>query len=139
MFNPSREQVRIFFTTVLKKHHQNDILTPIENQALNWVLKHPEYHEDLLNPDNQHKDYQVENGQTNPFLHLSMHLAIQEQINIDSPPGIKAIAQKLIQRYGEHEAHHKIMEALGLVIWEAQRHGAPMNNERYLELLEKLV
>lgn len=139
MFNPSREQVRMFFMEVLRKHREKSVLTTLEHHALTWVLEHPEYHEVLSNPDSQAADYTVEQGQTNPFLHLSMHLAIQEQINIDSPPGIRDIAQKLENRYGQHEAFHKIMEALGLVIWEAQRHQAPLSNERYLELLQKLI
>lgn len=35
----------------------------------------------------------------------------------------------------QHAAAHIIMEALGEVIWEAQRLGTPLNNERYIELI----
>ena len=36
-----------------------------------------------------HKDYLPEMGDTNPFLHMSMHMAIKEQLSIDQPAGIR--------------------------------------------------
>jgi len=137
MFNPSPAQVRQFFTDAWRKHREQLPLTPLETMAVDWALQHPEYRADLENPEAQHADYSVEAGRTNPFLHLSMHLAISEQLSIDQPPGIRAAWQKLAAARGEHEAMHVVMECLGQVIWEAQRLGAPLNNETYLELIRK--
>ncbi|SRR5690625_1610440 len=137
MFNPSREQVRQFFTEAWRKHRHEEILTPLESMALDWMLEHPEYQADLESPGAAEQDYSVEQGQTNPFLHLSMHLAIAEQLSIDQPPGIRAAYQRLAARSDAHDAAHRIMEALGQVVWEAQRSGTPPDSERYLELIRR--
>ena len=137
MFNPTREQVRQFFSEAWQKHRQGGVLTPMETMAVNLIEEHPEYHADIEDPENIGADYSVEQGRTNPFLHLSMHLAINEQLSIDHPPGIKAAYNGLLSAHGPHEAAHIVMEALGEVVWEAQRLGTPFNSEHYLELIRR--
>ncbi|MDY3331627.1 MAG: DUF1841 family protein [Pelistega sp.] len=137
MFNPTRDQVREFFISTWQKHLDKSVLSPLESIALKWILEHPEYQDLLSSPEAKQQDFTVSGGQTNPFLHLSMHLAIEEQVSINSPPGIKAIYEQLSQRRNPHEAMHEIMECLGQVIWESQRLGTPLNNELYIELLQK--
>lgn len=137
MFNPSRDQVRQFFIEAWQKYRHKQLLSPLENMAVNLVQQHSEYHELLDDPEAIEQDFTVEKGQTNPFLHLSMHLAIQEQLSIDQPPGIKAAHDRLVATLDPHEAAHRIMEALGEVIWEAQRLNKPLDNERYIELIHK--
>jgi hypothetical protein len=141
IFNPTREEVRRFFCDTWKKRVNNQILDSMENIAGNWMQQHPEYHQLLTDPESAlEQDYTPERGETNPFLHLSMHLSISEQISIDQPPGIREVAEKLTQKLGsEHEAQHRIMECLGQVMWEAQREGKPLDPESYLESLKKLV
>ncbi len=135
MFNPSRDQVRQFFVEAWQKHLGQHILTPLETMAVQLMEQHPEYHQDLSDPDVLQQDYSVQQGKSNPFLHLSMHLAIDEQLSIDQPPGIKAAHQQLLLSHSPHDASHIIMEALGEVLWESQRLGTPLNNERYIELI----
>lgn len=137
MFNPSRDQVRQFFSQAWHKHRNDQVLTPLEAMALDWILEHPEYHADLESDTALDTDYTVEKGRTNPFLHLSMHLAIAEQLSIDQPPGIRAAYQSLASRLGAHEAAHTIMECLGQVVWESQRNGTPLNSDTYLELIRR--
>ncbi|MFA7437085.1 DUF1841 family protein [Castellaniella sp.] len=137
MFNPSKEQVRSFFTEAWRKRCTGGVLTPLETMAVELVEQHPEYHADLQDPEAAARDYPVEAGRTNPFLHLSMHLAIREQVSIDHPPGIRAAWTLLRTRLGEHDAEHIIMEALGEVVWEAQRMGTPFDNAHYLELIRR--
>jgi len=139
MFNPSREQVRLFFTQAWAKHRQSGVLTPLESMAVDWMLRHPEYHTALEDPDAVEADFPVEAGQTNPFLHLSMHLAISEQLSIDQPPGIKAAHEQLLASRDPHAAAHEIMECLGEVVWEAQRLGTPFSNEGYLDLIRRRI
>ena len=141
IFNPTREEVRRFFCDTWKKKSDKHVLDSMETLAGDWMEQHPEYHALLLDPEGAlEQDYSPERGETNPFLHLSMHLSISEQISIDQPPGIRAVAEKLSQKLGsEHEAQHRIMECLGQVMWEAQREGKPLNPENYLEALKKLV
>ena len=137
MFNPSRDQVREFFVETWRKHRANELLTPLESMALDWVIEHPEYHPDLESPEANQAEYPVEKGRTNPFLHLSMHLAIAEQLSIDHPRGIRAVYQKLVNRGDAHQAAHEIMECLGQVVWEAQRLGTPLDSEAYIELIRQ--
>jgi hypothetical protein len=137
MFNPSRDQARQFFIEAWRKHNTAEILTPLEDMAAQWIVQHPEYHADFERPDALEADFPVEHGKTNPFLHLSMHLAIAEQLSIDQPPGIKAVYRQLLATHDEHQAVHEIMECLGEVVWEAQRLGTPFNNETYLDLIRR--
>ena len=137
MFNPSREQVRRFFIEAWQKRQKNGVLTPLETMAADLIAMHPEYENDLQNPEALSENYSVEQGRTNPFLHLSMHLAIAEQISIDHPPGIRAAFAKLAARHGEHDAIHEIMECLGQVVWESQRLGTELDNDAYVELIER--
>ena len=135
MFAPSQEQVRRFFCDAWAKHLAGQPLTPLEAQAADWIAGHPEYHGDLADVDAAiARQYTVEEGRTNPFLHLSMHLSITEQVSIDQPRGIKAAIEKLAHRLGSmHEAHHVAMEALGEMVWASQRSGQPFDGQAYIE------
>jgi Domain of unknown function (DUF1841) len=137
MFNPSRDQVREFFIETWRKHKAAEVLTPLEAIALDWIIEHPEYYADFENDQAMTTDYSVDKGRTNPFLHLSMHLAIAEQLSIDHPPGIWAAYQQLVNRSDAHQAAHEIMECLGQVVWEAQRLGTPLDSDSYIELIRQ--
>jgi hypothetical protein len=119
------------------------VLTPLEGVAIDWILRHPEYQAELQDADAAaERDYRIEDGRTNPFLHLSMHLAIAEQLSIDQPTGIRAAYAKLAARLGDdHAAAHEVMECLGEVVWTAQRAVPPLPAEeisaRYLDCLER--
>jgi hypothetical protein len=139
MFDPSRDQVRDFFFDVWAKSRAGAPLTALESMALALVLEHPEYHEILSDRERyRDREWKPEGGDTNPFLHLSMHLAIREQISIDQPPGIRAAVAALARRHdSEHDAQHDVMDCLAEVIWNAQRHGAGFDNGAYLECLAR--
>lgn len=137
MFNPSRDQVREFFIEAWRKHKAGEVQTPLESMAVDWMVQHPEYQQDLESPEAMTAEYSVEKGRTNPFLHLSMHLAIAEQLSIDHPPGIRAAYQRLVARSDAHQAMHEIMECLGQVVWEAQRLGKPMDSDTYIDLIRQ--
>ncbi len=141
MFNPSQDDVRRFFCEAFRKQRANDILSPIEAMAADWISQHPEYHDVLSDVESAlARDYSVDSGQTNPFLHLSMHLSIDEQISIDQPRGIRDAATALTLRLDSaHEAQHKIMECLGEMIWNAQRTGQPPDGDAYIDSVQRLV
>src|SRR5699024_7217349 len=139
IFNPSREQAREFFILTWLKFQQKQSLSGMEKIAVGWILQHPEYHEILESSESRSKDYEVAERQTNPFLHLSMHIAIEEQVSIDSPPGIRKVFEHLSARTNEHEAHHEIMECLGQVIWQSQRNRTPLDHQLYIELLQQRI
>jgi hypothetical protein len=138
MFNPSRSQAREFLFDLWEKHRAGAALTPLESMALAVVLEHPEYHAYLGDRERYlERDWKPEGGETNPFLHLQMHLAIEEQVSIDQPPGIRAAVEALaVKRGTAHDARHDVMDCLAEVIWNAQRHGAAFDNAAYVECVE---
>jgi len=138
MFNPTRDQSREFLFAVWAKHRAGAALTPLESIALSIVLEHPEYHAMLGDRERYlDRDWKPEGGETNPFLHLAMHLAIEEQLSIDQPPGIRAAIDALAARHDAHDARHAVMECLAEMIWQAQRNGAAFDNARYLDCLAR--
>lgn len=139
MFTPSRREAREFLFATWNKYDNNQILTSIEALALKVMLLHPEYHAALAQPEKYlERDYLPEFGETNPFLHLSMHMAIEEQLSINQPTGIVAAYETLRERCGsEHDAKHSIMDCLGETLWQAQRAGQPPDTALYLDCLTR--
>lgn len=136
MFNPSRDEVRQMFFGAWRKYRVGQPLVGIEAAALDVILQHPEYHGMLEQPERHlERDYGEE---ANPFLHMSLHLALEEQLSIDQPPGIRARWQALVQAKGErHEALHQAIECLAEMLWRAQRDGTPPDAAAYLSCLER--
>lgn len=139
MFNPSQHDVRRFFCETWRKECDGAPLTPLETLAAQWIAEHPEHHEDLSDVDAAlAASYAVEDGRTNPFLHLSMHLSISEHCSIDQPRGIKQAVELLAARRGSlHEAHHEAMECLGEMVWASQRSGLPPDGFAYLDCVRR--
>ena len=134
MFNPTREQVREMFFSAWRRYREGLPLAGIEALALEVILLHPEYHEALEDPDRtRDKDYIEE---SNPFLHMSLHVALEEQLSIDQPPGIAARWRQLLERDGDrHEALHHALECLAKTVWRSQRDNTPPDAQSYLECL----
>jgi len=141
MFNPSQQEVRQFFCEVWRKRVSKLPMTPLETIAADWVGQHPEYHTLLENPaDAIGRVFDGADGAGNPFMHLSMHLSISEQVSIDQPAGIKAAFAALASRFGSaHDAHHVIMECLGQMLWDAQRSNLPPDGAKYVEAVWRQV
>lgn len=141
MYQPSQLDVRRFFCATLRQGLAGQALDPMQALAWPWVQAHPEYHAELSDEARAVAlDYAVEAGQTNPFLHLSMHLSISEQVAIDQPHGIRQAVELLAKRRGSmHEAHHGAMEALGEMIWQSQRSGQPPDGQAYLERVRTMA
>ena len=139
MFAPSQNDVRRFFCETHRKHRDGAPLTPMEAIAADWIAEHPEYHGDLADVEAALVAvYAVEDGRTNPFLHLSMHLTISEQVSIDQPRGIRqAVALLAAKRGSPHAAHHEVMECLGEMVWASQKSGLPPDGERYIECVRR--
>ena len=133
MFNPSRDQARRFFVDTRKKFRNGEPLSPLEQIALGVIELHPEYHALIDDARNLDRDYPPADGGINPFLHLSLHLAVEEQLSIDQPPGVRAQYERLLAAAGSaHDAKHALLECLGETIWQAQRTGSPPDAAAYL-------
>jgi hypothetical protein len=139
VFAPSSADVRSFFVEAGKKRRAGLILTPLEMIAADWIDEHPEYAADLAGAgaDRAAGDT-AESGRENPFLHLSMHLSISEQVGIDQPRGIRQAVELLAGRLGSsHEAQHEVMECLGRMLWESQRSGRPPDGDAYIDCVRR--
>ena len=136
MFAPSRDEVREMFFGTWRKYRGGEPLAGIEALALQVILAHPEYHAVLSEPE-RHRDREYE-GEANPFLHMSLHLALEEQLSIDQPPGIAARFQGLVERHGDrHAALHEALECLAETVWRSQRDGTPPDAGAYLDCLSR--
>ena len=134
MFNPSRDQARQFLIDAWTKRRHRLPGTPMDALAADLVALHPEYHALLEADDALTREWTPEHGETNPFLHLALHLAIEEQLSIDQPPGIRAAFNALQSRRGDrHEALHAVLDCLGEMLWRSQKSGLPPDGESYLD------
>jgi Domain of unknown function (DUF1841) len=139
MFQPSQNDVRRFFCGTFSRQRQGLPLDAMQAVAARWIDEHPEYHADLADEAAALAAvYTVEEGRTNPFLHLSMHLSITEQVSIDQPSGIRQAVELLAARRNSlHAAHHEVMECLGEMLWASQRSGLPPDGQAYIEAVRR--
>lgn len=139
MFAPTRDEARRFLSEAWSKFRAGSALSTLEQHVVEIVTLHPEYH-DLIEHAERHvdRDWSPEAGTVNPFLHLSLHLAVAEQLAIDQPPGLRAEYDRLRTARGdEHAALHAVLECLGEVVWQAQRTQSAPDGAMYLECLRR--
>lgn len=139
MFQPSQHDVRRFFCQTWAKERAGQLLAPIEVLAAGWIAEHPQYQADLADEEAAlAASYTVDDGRTNPFLHLAMHLTISEQVSIDQPRGIRQAVELLAaKRQSLHDAQHEVMDCLGEMIWASQRSGLPPDGHAYLDAVRR--
>ncbi|MFK8067131.1 MAG: DUF1841 family protein [Gammaproteobacteria bacterium] len=136
-----RDTSRRYFVDVWQKYRAGSILQPLENLIAGVIIQHPEYH-DLLE---DHKsvveaDFDSESGAPNPFLHMGLHITLQEQYGADRPAGIRELYDLGLEKLADpHLLEHRMMESLGEVLWRAQRDQTMPNEEAYLEGLRQIV
>ena len=138
MYTNNRDTYRQTFFQAWQKYKNNLVLEPLEQLIVEVILLHPEYQELLENP----KQYQNQSFtlEENPFMHLSLHISLKEQINLDRPKGITEIYQKLLKQFPDkHDVDHAMLNCLAEVMWESQQHGVPPDEQVYLEKLKKLT
>jgi hypothetical protein len=139
MFSPSQADVRRFFCSVFAKSRAGQPLEALETIASHWMNEHPEYAQDFADLEAALAAMgNVQEGRTNPFLHLSMHLSITEQCSIDQPRGIRQAIELLNHRRDSlHQAHHEAMDCLGKMLWESQQAGRPPDGESYVACVQR--
>lgn len=140
IFSRDRTGLRRFFLDAWRRYRGGAELGPLERVVTEIVVEHPEYHALLERPDALERDYLPETGEINPFLHLAMHVAIQEQLSTDRPAGVRGLYRSLRARFDSaHELEHAMMECLGETLWQAQRRGSPPDENAYLDCLRRLA
>ena len=140
LFSHDRTELRQVFFSAWQKHESKQPLEPMDQVIMNVLSQHSEYHSFFSNPDNIDKDFSPEMGQTNPFLHLGMHIGIHEQLTVKQPFGINDKYTALMEKIKDpHEVEHVMMDCLGEMIWRAQRENrAPDENDYNSCLIEAI-
>jgi cell fate (sporulation/competence/biofilm development) regulator YlbF (YheA/YmcA/DUF963 family) len=132
----SRTDLRQLFLKVWESRETPAQLTPLEQQLLGVIAEHPEYHDLLEKPDSVDQDYRTDN---NPFLHLSLHLGLLEQLSTNRPHGICVIYQRLFTKLqDEHQVQHLMMEKMAETLWDAQQNNKRPDERDYFKKLEAL-
>lgn len=133
-----REQIRITFLDAWLKQQQGAPLDALERQLVDCINAHPEYHADFNDRQKVlHADFRTDN---NPFLHLSLHHALREQIRLDRPAGITAVYETLCRTRGDcHQVEHLMMDVMATLLWEAERSNQLADQAKYLEQLRQLL
>ena len=138
IFSQDRGELRRMYHDAWRKRRAGQPLSPLEAQIADVVALHPEYHA-ALESDDIDRDYLPDDGLSNPYLHMGLHLGIREQVATDRPAGIRKLFADLESRLGDsHDAEHRMLECLAETLWEAQAGGAPPDEQRYLERLRRL-
>ena len=139
-YTSERDRLRQFYVDTWKKHLTGQPLDAMEQMVARIIHIHPEYHAMLSNQKHLGNEYKPEDGETNPFLHMGMHLGLQEQVSMDRPTGIQTVYQQLAQRLGDvHDTEHAMMECLAESLWVAQRDQVEPNEKAYLRCLQSLL
>lgn len=141
MFSQNRSELRKIFFDAWKNHQGKHSLTPMEEIIVNIINLHPEYHQILINENDYiDKDYLPDQGETNPFLHMSMYIAIHEQLSTNRPPQITNLYNQLLNKYqDQHTVEHHMMECLGQMIWQAQRDNVSPDESLYTTCIKNLT
>lgn len=134
-----RSTLRRFFVVAWRKMLEGAPLEPLEDMVARIVDEHPQYHSLLGDDAAVDKDFTVSEGRANPFLHLSMHVAIQEQVSTNRPDGIRTLYADLLRRFDDaHGLEHAMMECLGKSLWQAQQSGSLPDEHAYLACVRAL-
>ena len=139
IFSQDRDELRQMYADAWQKKQGGEILSPLEDQIAKVLEDHPEY-QSALNDEVLGESFTPEQGKTNPFLHMGLHLAIRDQLATDRPKGISTVYQELIRKYSTpHEAEHRMLDCLAETLWEAQNQNAPPDEQKYLERLRQIA
>lgn len=138
IFGQDRDALRRMYAEAWEKHSDGRPLSALETQIVTVVGEHPEY-QDAVTGDLQ-RDFRVEDGKTNPFLHMGLHLGIREQVGTNRPAGIRDIFDQLAAKSGDpHTAEHRMIDCLAETLWQAQRDNQAPNEQEYLQRLRRLL
>lgn len=139
IFGQDRQELRQMYVQTWRKAREGQVLSPLEAQIAEVIADHPEYH-DVLTSDKLEESYTIEEGRTNPFLHMGLHLALRDQVATDRPAGITDVFRTIAGRASDRlDAEHRAIECLAETLWEAQSQNQAPDEQQYLEKLKRLA
>jgi hypothetical protein len=139
IFGNDRNELRQMYVDAWNKHCAGELMSPLEAQIAKVVEEHPEYQVVMTSESLDHS-FVPEDGNTNPFLHMGLHLAIREQVATDRPAGIANVFSGLLKATGDrHAAEHRALDCLAEALWLAQSNNTMPDEAAYLENLRRLV
>ena len=127
-----REDLRRTWLVAWQKARLRQPLTALEAMLADVLQLHPEYQDLLADPDVLTLDWTPEGAQTNPFLHMGLHVALAEGIAADRPAGLRAEYERLRRSQDRHDADHLLLECLAETLWQAERAGLPPDESEFL-------
>lgn len=137
IFGQNRDELRAMYREAWRRHLAGERVSPLESQIAAVIAEHPEYHAAIA--DRAGDEFGIEGGETNPFLHMGLHLGLREQLATDRPAGIADVFRKLASRQGDaHAAEHRMIDCLAEALWDSQRRNVPPDELQYLENLRRL-
>lgn len=143
-YKPSRETLRAhrqIFWDAWQKAQANLPLDALQVRIARVIQMHPEYHpffddmEDFLD-----RDFEMDDGM-NPYLHLSLHLALEEQAATKQPPEMARALEYMvaIKKMDRHDALHKALEILAETVHQSQRIEKEPDVLSYATRLKELI
>ena len=140
MFGQNRHQLRQYYHDVWQKSQTGQTMSALESGIAQVIEQHPEYHGMFKNDNSLEQEYFVEDGQTNPYLHMGLHISLHEQISTNRPAGIQDLYRQLQIKFGNaHDTEHQMMECLTESLWLSQRNNQPPSEQDYLTALKVLL
>ena len=139
IFSQDRKELRQMYVDAWRKAQGAQVLSPLEAQIAQVIEDHPEY-QTALGEEVLGASFAPEDRETNPFLHMGLHLAVRDQVATDRPSGISKVFQELVVKHSNsHETEHRMLDCLAETLWEAQNRNAPPDEQKYLERLRKIA
>lgn len=142
--SPNRAQLRAHRKVFWDAWYQDKNrlpLDPLQVRIVRILHLHPEYHHHFNDMERflDHDPNSTDTG--NFYLHLSLHLAIEEQIAVRQPPEVAAWMEMAVQHKHQerHQALHAALEALGETMAEAQQQGKEPDSESYVLRIKRLI
>jgi hypothetical protein len=138
IFGNDKSELRKMYFDAWAKAKAGTPLSPLDGQISQVVAEHPEYHS-AIEGEALEATFTPDGGQTNPYLHMGLHLAIRDQVSTDRPPGVRALYESIARKsIDTHAAEHQMLECLAETLWDAQRAGQLPDEQKYLERLRVL-
>ena len=139
IFGSDRNELRKMYIDAWNKSTSGELMSPLESQIARVIEDHPEY-QPAMTAETLDESFSPEDGKTNPFLHMGLHLAVREQVATNRPAGVAKAFESLCAKTGDrHAAEHRVIDCLAEALWTAQNNNTAPDERAYLESLRRLV